>query len=1056
MSMAAGTRTAPARPAAVAASSDLPTVLAIVVTHNGKQWVRDCLVGLANQTYGLLDILVVDDASAGREERPTLMRIAKRHLRRRRWGYLRTPRPLGFGGAINWALGRIRTDADLLLFIHDDAALDRTSVERMVGRLLAEDDTAVVGPKVVGWDDPTRLEEIGMAADRFGYPYKGLEEGEIDLGQHDRAAEVFYVTSTCMLMRHEVFKHLRGWDAHMRAFAEDLDLCWRARLSGYTVRVEPSAKARHAIALATGQRDSPFAPARYFIRRNRLRTVTKNASGIRLLALIPQFVLLFFIEMLGFVLLRQPREIFHLARALLWNLFRLPQTLTERARVQRRRAVPDRRLRRLTVRETTRLRSYASLQVHKLEQAWGRRADVVARQSAVVRSMGDRLMGWQGAVVALALIALIVGFRNVLWSPPATVGELLPFPDRPTALWRSYLSPWQGAGLGYPGPAPPGYGLLGLVPFVTLGATGLAQKVLVLGLGVIAFIGAYKLVAELVDRPARLAAGLAYALGGVGYAGVREGRLGALVFGAAAPFALRSILRLIGWMRPPGFVRSRAIARLVLAGATSAAFVPGSLFLLAVVAAVLGAGRLFFDTAARTVRGLSSVAVGLVGAWALLLPWSASWFAAGGPLNRLTSDESWHSFAETFRGHGMGSVVLGQAPDHAALFGLALPLFGLVALLAGEGARRRLAFALWTVVVAVGLVMGATAAGALRPLVASPTEAGVLASLSFAALVGVAVGAFKLDLPRRTLGWIHAATIGVLGFGAFLLAVGSGPELWKGAWDPGATAGGDPQIIEQVTSLFDAEIQQRGQFRALWVGDAWSADDPSAIKPVGEHVLTGPRGEQLTDLFVNDSGSGSDYLADAISSVESGATDLGGHLLAAFNVDFVILEPGPRASEWLAQRDMALIRTEGDYLVLENQAGLPRAGLYDELPASVMTLERGDPKLIESASTPASARAEQEAAHEYVAEGVRGPGVVWLGESRNPEWEARIDGAELEPSSGGWGNAFQVPDSAEGRLEISYPRDGSDTLLTVVVIIAWIVVIGSAFSKPRRAARARR
>ncbi len=163
-------RQTPARADDAAAASGLPSVLAIVVTHSGRPWLRDCLVGLNLQTYPLLDVLVVDDASPDARERPTVKRIAKRHLRRRRWGHLRTPRPLGFGGAINWALGRVRTDADLLLFVHDDAALTETSVERMVARVLADATTAIVGPKIVSWDDPDRLEEIGMATDRFGYP----------------------------------------------------------------------------------------------------------------------------------------------------------------------------------------------------------------------------------------------------------------------------------------------------------------------------------------------------------------------------------------------------------------------------------------------------------------------------------------------------------------------------------------------------------------------------------------------------------------------------------------------------------------------------------------------------------------------------------------------------------------------------------------------------------------------------------------------------------------------------------------------------------------------
>src|SRR2546421_348709 len=257
------------RPPIKPAGSQLPSVLAIVVTHDGRRWLKSSLVALANQSYPLLDVLVVDDASPDWRADPPLRRLAKRHLRRRRWGWLRTPRPLGFGGAINWALARVRTDADLLMFLHDDARLGRDSLERMVDRLRADEEAAIVGPKVLAWDDPDRLEAVG---------------------------------------------------------------------------------------LARGLRNSRFRPTRYYIRRNRLRAVTKNASGLRLIALVPQFVALSLLEMVAFVVLRQPGEIVNLARALAWNLLRLPQTLTERRRVQRARELPDRRLRRLTVKESTRIR----------------------------------------------------------------------------------------------------------------------------------------------------------------------------------------------------------------------------------------------------------------------------------------------------------------------------------------------------------------------------------------------------------------------------------------------------------------------------------------------------------------------------------------------------------------------------------------------------------------------------------------------------------------------------------------------------------------------------
>ncbi|MDQ3953117.1 MAG: glycosyltransferase family 2 protein [Actinomycetota bacterium] len=1029
----------------------LPSVLAVVVTHSGRTWLRDCLVALNLQTYPLLDVLVVDDASPDSRQRPAIKRIAKRHLRRRRWGHLRTPRPLGFGGAINWALGRVRTDADLLLFVHDDAALTEASVERMVARVLADATTAIVGPKIVSWDDPDRLEEIGMATDRFGYPYKGLDEGEIDLGQHDASHEVFYVTSTCMLIRQEVFRRLRGWDARMRAFSEDLDLCWRARVAGYTVRVEPQAKARHAIALARGERPSPFEPARYFIRRNRLRAVTKSASGLRLIALIPQFLLLTLVEMLGFVILRQPREIWNLARALAWNFVSLPQTLAERSRVQRHRKVPDRKLRRLTVRESTRVRAYIGHQADRLEHVWGRRAELLSRRTGQAKALTGKLRGLTGVLLFVGLLGFLLGFRDFLLSPPAAIGELLPFPERLTAVWRAWGSPWRGVGLGQEATPVPALGILGFVPVLTLGAAGVAQKVLVLGLGAVAFAGMHHLVSDMVDRPARFAAGLAYALGSVGYSGVREGALGALFFGAAAPFVLAAMLQLTGWTRPPRWNRGRAVARVVLGAAVSAAFVPGSLFLYAACAVVLAVVRGLVEPGARAFRGFTSCAVALVLAWVVLLPWSASWLAEGGPLDLLFAADTWKAYAAGFRDHGMASVLLGQTPEGPALFGIALTVLGLVAVFVAEGQRRRLALALWSVVVLTGGIVALVAAGLVRPPVATPTEAGVLASLAFAGLAGVAVGAFRLDLPRRGLGLVHAATLTAISVGVVLIGAGLGPALWHGEWEPGGGAGRDnSEDIAQVGALLQAEARQAGEFRVLWSGETWQSAGLSVARPVDGHFLTGARGHVFSDLFQRVSPDAENALHSVVASIESGATDRGGTLLGAFNVRYVVLGRDGAAAPWLDQRDLALIRTESRYLLLENQAALERAAVYPQVPAPVAAVAERDPALLPDATARSGFTVEPLSASRYSSERVAATGVLFLAEAAHPGWEATAGGARLERAEGGWGNAFTVPPSARGPLVVSFPRELSDLVWLVGIVLAWVVLLGAAFSQAKR------
>lgn len=1029
----------------------LPSVLAVVVTHNGRRWLSETLVGLNSQTYQLLDVLVVDDATFDSRERPQIRRIAKRHLKGRRWGYLRTPRALGFGGAINWAMSRVRTDADLLLFIHDDAALTKDSVEHMVARLISDEGTAIVGPKIVAWDDPQRLEEVGMLADRFGYPYKGLEEGEIDLGQHDSMNEVFYVTSTCMLMRHEIFRQLRGWDSSMRAFSEDLDLCWRARLRGHSIRVEPRAQARHAIALARGERPSPFLPARYYIRRNRLRTITKNTATLRLVGLIPQFILLAITEMLGFVVLRQPREILNLLRALAWNAATFPQTLAERRKAQRGRTVSDLKLSRLTVKQSKRVRFYISHQRDRMEEAWGRRAELLSKRTLQARVVGGSLRGWLGFAAVLFLLALLIGFRNIWWSPQLAVGELLPFPDRATGMWRAFLSPWRGVGLGQAGPNSPALALLGLFPLITLGAAGAAQKLLLVVLGVTAFVGAYKLVSDLVDRSGRVAAGLVYALGSVGFASIRAGSLGAMVFGAAAPFVLHAIIGVAGWSRPPNWTRNKAIARIGLGGAVSAAFVPGSLFVYLSAGVLLVVARAVFVRGERVLRALPIVFGGLFLSWALLLPWSWGWFAEGGTLDLLRG-EDWRVFAASFNDRGMLAVLLGQVPDGPVLWGLALPLLGLVALLVGEGQRRRMALALWSVITLMGMFTSLFEIGWIRPFVSNPVEAGVIVQVCFAGLVGLGVGAFRLDLPRRGFGLLQGATLATMAASAFLLVVGLVPSMWAGDWAAGKGSDREnAEVVAQIKSLFQAEAQAVGPFRALWVGEGWTAPIPIAARPIGDEFVTGARGQVMTDLFERHGGQGDGQLQRVIASVEQGATDRGGSLLGAFNIHFVVLERGEASDPWLAQRDLALVRSEDRYLVLRNDTPLERAALYPEMPDIVDALDVNDPTLATGAPMPAIEQLRQSRAARFVSRDISTAGTVFVAESRDRRWQAEIDGEPLEMVDAGWGNAFTLPAADSSRLTVAYPSSWLLNLFLFVVFLAWVVTIGASFSKRRPA-----
>jgi len=254
---------------------EIPTVAAVVVTRNPGSWLEQALRSLGSQDYPSLAVLVVDAAS---EEDPSdriTGALPEAFVRR-------VPHP-GFAAAANEALYTVR-NATFLLVCHDDVVLDPGAVRLMLEEAFRSN-AGIVGPKIVDADNPGVPLEVGRSIDRFGNPHTGIEPGELDQEQHDGVRDVFYVSDTAMLVRTVLFHELGGFDALRFPGAEDLDLCWRARLAGARVLVAPDARVHHH--QAAGDRGEAVAPDAAAIARNRISTVLTLTSARTLLWVVP-------------------------------------------------------------------------------------------------------------------------------------------------------------------------------------------------------------------------------------------------------------------------------------------------------------------------------------------------------------------------------------------------------------------------------------------------------------------------------------------------------------------------------------------------------------------------------------------------------------------------------------------------------------------------------------------------------------------------------------------------------------------------------------------------
>ncbi|HJR19542.1 MAG TPA: glycosyltransferase, partial [Actinomycetota bacterium] len=560
------------------------SVLVLLVATNGERWLRDVILGIRHQTHDDLEVLAVDNGSNDGSRKLLEKAFGRQNV-------VVLDRRVGYGRALAAALkvaAERHSSADAFLLLHDDAAMDPEAVEAMV-EALGRERVGIVGSKLVEFDAPETLQEVGLTTDRFGRLYNPLETGELDQGQHDGLKEVFYSSSACLLVAREVVERVGLFDLRYVALRDDYDLCWRARIAGFRSVVTSRARVRHAVATYRNLRQSPVSGrARYFSERNMIASLLKNYGLLRLAITLPITLAVSLMNTILFAVTGRR----HIARqtlaAVQWNLIHLPSTLRARARSQRRRKTPDREVVRFLVQGAPRVRSYVE---QALEQVVGEVAEgieeaeglaVIERRRLTVR---DRIRAHPvGISLSLFAIIYLIGARSLYAAGGLSGADLAPFPSGSGDFFAEFFSGWRSAGTGGAAPANPFLFLAGLLSFVAFGSARLAERILVLAMVPLAGTAAWRTAGVLeLSIGARRACAVAYALSPLALAGFFQGRFPDLVLVAALPVLVTPLLRAAGFARPGGW-RSVGAGALGLAVVTTAApWAP---------AAVLGSGLL--------------------------------------------------------------------------------------------------------------------------------------------------------------------------------------------------------------------------------------------------------------------------------------------------------------------------------------------------------------------------------------------------------------------------------------------------------------------------------
>jgi GT2 family glycosyltransferase len=155
---------------------------------------------------------------------------------------VRNTRPLGFGGNHNQAFARAK--GAYFCVLNPDIRLDANPFPSLV-QALAAPHVGVAAPLVVGVDGTQE-----DSARRFPTPLAIVRR--LLTGKHaavyvakGAAYQPDWVGGMFMLLPQSVFRQLRGFDERYFLYYEDVDLCGRLRLQGWSTVLSPVARVTH-------------------------------------------------------------------------------------------------------------------------------------------------------------------------------------------------------------------------------------------------------------------------------------------------------------------------------------------------------------------------------------------------------------------------------------------------------------------------------------------------------------------------------------------------------------------------------------------------------------------------------------------------------------------------------------------------------------------------------------------------------------------------------------------------------------------------------------------
>ena len=239
-------------------------MISIVIPNcNGRRFLATCFDSLRDQAFRKFEIILVDNGSTDdsvefvRENYPEVRIIELRENK-------------GFSVAVNEGIKQSK--GEFVALLNNDTKADPKWLKELFLALVRNPTIGFCASKILLLDKPKIIYACGNSLGISGNPVN-IGIGEKDSAQFEKEKEVFGACAAAAIYRKSVLEDIGLFDEDFHSFYEDVDISFRAQLSGYKCLYVPTAVVYHQGGGTAGVNSNLSV---YYTSRNHLSLLIKN------------------------------------------------------------------------------------------------------------------------------------------------------------------------------------------------------------------------------------------------------------------------------------------------------------------------------------------------------------------------------------------------------------------------------------------------------------------------------------------------------------------------------------------------------------------------------------------------------------------------------------------------------------------------------------------------------------------------------------------------------------------------------------------------------------